>query len=48
MTICLVECGSDSECRGREKCCNMGCHIHCTQPVPGKGGRGARWERGRG
>uniref|UniRef100_A0A8B9Z8Z0 WAP domain-containing protein n=1 Tax=Buteo japonicus TaxID=224669 RepID=A0A8B9Z8Z0_9AVES len=38
VTICLVECGSDSECRGREKCCNMGCHIHCTQPVPAKPG----------
>uniref|UniRef100_A0A663EAD1 WAP domain-containing protein n=1 Tax=Aquila chrysaetos chrysaetos TaxID=223781 RepID=A0A663EAD1_AQUCH len=38
VTICLVECGSDSKCRGTEKCCNMGCHIHCTQPVPAKPG----------
>uniref|UniRef100_A0A8C4TX30 WAP domain-containing protein n=1 Tax=Falco tinnunculus TaxID=100819 RepID=A0A8C4TX30_FALTI len=37
VTICLVECGSDSECRGSGKCCSMGCHVHCTQPVPGKG-----------
>uniref|UniRef100_A0A8B9BV18 WAP domain-containing protein n=1 Tax=Anser brachyrhynchus TaxID=132585 RepID=A0A8B9BV18_9AVES len=26
MTICLVECGSDSDCKGNEKCCSMGCH----------------------
>lgn len=40
MTICLVECGSDSDCKGNEKCCSMGCHVHCVRPVPGKGGQG--------
>ncbi|KAM7091051.1 uncharacterized protein J5F26_011693 [Ciconia maguari] len=38
MTICLVECGSDSECQGNAKCCSMGCHVRCVQPVPAKPG----------
>uniref|UniRef100_A0A8C8E544 WAP domain-containing protein n=1 Tax=Otus sunia TaxID=257818 RepID=A0A8C8E544_9STRI len=40
VTMCLVECGSDRECRGSEKCCSMGCHVRCVQPVLGKGGWG--------
>lgn len=40
MTICLVDCARDSDCKGNEKCCSMGCHVQCVRPVPGKGGQG--------
>uniref|UniRef100_U3I6T1 WAP domain-containing protein n=1 Tax=Anas platyrhynchos platyrhynchos TaxID=8840 RepID=U3I6T1_ANAPP len=26
MSICLVQCSSDSDCEGNGKCCSMACH----------------------
>ncbi|XP_062502508.1 WAP four-disulfide core domain protein 3-like [Corticium candelabrum] len=33
ITTCPVECSSDTECPGNQKCCNIGCHIKCVTPV---------------
>ncbi|KAM6053726.1 uncharacterized protein VSU04_011181 [Chlamydotis macqueenii] len=38
VTVCLVECGCDSECPGSQKCCGMGCRVRCTPPLPAKPG----------
>uniref|UniRef100_A0A8C6XF25 WAP domain-containing protein n=1 Tax=Naja naja TaxID=35670 RepID=A0A8C6XF25_NAJNA len=33
ITICVVSCGSDWQCSGRQKCCNYGCLWHCMEPT---------------
>lgn len=30
-----IFCSSDSQCSGDMKCCNVGCTMTCTTPVPG-------------
>jgi hypothetical protein len=32
-TICLVECYGDYSCPGDKKCCTVGCHRSCHNPV---------------
>ncbi|XP_070600483.1 BPTI/Kunitz domain-containing protein-like isoform X1 [Erythrolamprus reginae] len=33
ITICPVRCGSDWECKGKQKCCPYGCMIDCMDPI---------------
>ncbi|XP_032074540.1 kunitz-type serine protease inhibitor 4-like [Thamnophis elegans] len=33
VTICLVRCGSDWECEGKQKCCPYACLVDCMHPV---------------
>ncbi|XP_039198328.1 kunitz/BPTI-like toxin [Crotalus tigris] len=33
MTICLVKCGSDWQCEGKQKCCPYACLVDCMDPV---------------
>ena len=31
--ICIEECSSDADCKGKLKCCFNGCGSVCTKPV---------------
>ena len=33
MDDCYVSCLNDSDCKGIEKCCNVGCNYECMIPI---------------